>query len=86
MNSRTPRSRSSRSRDSISRVERKEATRRAIVGAALGLLDGQSFGSLSLREVTRAAGFPEPVIELYRSVRFGHVGGLQMVFRLRKPG
>ena len=56
MNSRTPRSRSSRSRDSISRVERKEATRRAIVGAALGLLDGQSFGSLSLREVTRAAG------------------------------
>lgn len=56
MNSRTPRSRSSRSRDSISRVERKEATRRAIVGAALGLLDRQSFGSLSLREVARAAG------------------------------
>ena len=56
MNSRTPRSRSPRSRDSISRVERKEATRRAIVGAALGLLDGQSFGSLSLREVARAAG------------------------------
>ena len=56
MNSRTPRSRSSRSRDSVSRVERKEATRRAIVGAALGLLDGQSFGSLSLREVARGAG------------------------------
>lgn len=56
MNSRTPRSRASRSRDSISRVERKEATRRAIVGAALGLLDRQSFGSLSLREVARAAG------------------------------
>jgi AcrR family transcriptional regulator len=56
VNSRTPRSRSSRSRDSVSRVERKEATRRAIVGAALGLLDGQSFGSLSLREVARGAG------------------------------
>ena len=56
MNSRTPRSRSPRSRDSISRVERKEATRRAIVGAALGLLDRESFSALSLREVARAAG------------------------------
>ena len=56
MNSRAPRSRSSRSRESISRVERKEATRRAIVGAALGLLDRESFSSLSLREVARAAG------------------------------
>ena len=42
--------------------------------------------SWDLIEVIRAAGFPDPVIELYRSVRFGHVGGLQMVFRLCKPG
>jgi AcrR family transcriptional regulator len=45
-----------RAGSSVSRVERKEATRRAIVGAALGLLDRQSFGSLSLREVARGAG------------------------------
>jgi len=37
-------------------VERKEATRRAIVAAALTLLDEQSFSALSLREVTREAG------------------------------
>lgn len=66
MNSRTPSSRSSRSRrsrpsrsrdrESLSRVERKEATRRAIVAAALTLLAEQSFSALSLREVTREAG------------------------------
>ncbi|MBX7433002.1 TetR family transcriptional regulator [Mycobacterium sp. Y57] len=64
MNSRTPSSRSgrssrSRSRDSderLSREERKEATRRAIVAAALHLLAEQSFSALSLREVTREAG------------------------------
>jgi AcrR family transcriptional regulator len=38
-----------------SRGERKEATRRAIIAAALKLLDERSFGALSLREVTRAA-------------------------------
>lgn len=67
MNSRTPNSRPhrpsrSRSRDtrrdseSLSRVERKEATRRAIVDAALILLEQESFSALSLREVTREAG------------------------------
>ncbi|HNM84926.1 MAG TPA: TetR family transcriptional regulator [Mycobacterium sp.] len=67
MNSRTPNSRPhrpsrSRSRDSrrdaesLSRVERKEATRRAIVDAALTLLEKDSFAALSLREVTREAG------------------------------
>ena len=56
MNSRTPRAHSSRSRDSVSRVERKEATRRAIVAAALHLLAEDSFSALSLREVTREAG------------------------------
>ncbi|KUI39695.1 TetR family transcriptional regulator [Mycobacterium sp. GA-2829] len=60
MNSRTPSSRSSRSksrsRDSSSREEKKEATRRAIVGAALSLLVDRSFAALSLREVTREAG------------------------------
>ncbi|MCW2689850.1 MAG: TetR family transcriptional regulator, partial [Mycobacterium sp.] len=61
MNSRTPtsrrhRSESSRSRAGQSREERKEATRRAIIAAALKLLDERSFGALSLREVTREAG------------------------------
>ncbi|PRC45582.1 TetR family transcriptional regulator [Mycobacterium sp. ITM-2017-0098] len=65
MNSRTPGSRSehssrSRSRDKsrepLSREERKEATRRAIVAAALHLLAERSFSGLSLREVTREAG------------------------------
>ncbi|MGH3560135.1 MAG: TetR family transcriptional regulator [Mycobacterium sp.] len=61
MNSRTPSSRSRRSgrgrtRESPSREERKEATRRAIVAAALKLLDDRSFSGLSLREVTREAG------------------------------
>ncbi|MBX7450710.1 TetR family transcriptional regulator [Mycolicibacterium sp. 3033] len=71
MNSRTPRShsdrpgRSSRSssrsrsgagRDTQTREERKEATRRAIVDAALHLLAERSFSALSLREVTREAG------------------------------
>ncbi len=71
MNDRTPRSRSghssrSRSRESSrsrdkdhdpqSREQRKEATRRAIVAAALHLLAERSFSALSLREVTREAG------------------------------
>lgn len=61
MNSRTPSSRPhrsghGRSRESPSREERKEATRRAIIAAALKLLDDRSFGGLSLREVTREAG------------------------------
>ncbi|MFM9032693.1 MAG: TetR family transcriptional regulator [Mycobacterium sp.] len=60
MNSRTPtrqgRTGRSRSRDSPTREERKEVTRRAIVAAALELLDERSFSALSLREVTRAAG------------------------------
>ena len=61
MNSRTPSSRTrrssrSRSRDTPSREERKEATRRAIVAASLRLLEDRSFSQLSLREVTREAG------------------------------
>ena len=61
MNSRTPGSRShrsgrERSRESPSRGERKEATRRAIIAAALKLLQDRSFSSLSLREVTREVG------------------------------
>ncbi|BBY17313.1 TetR family transcriptional regulator [Mycolicibacterium litorale] len=61
MNSRTPSSRTSRSgsrsRDaSPSREAKKEATRRAIVTAALTLLEERSFAALSLREVTREAG------------------------------
>ena len=39
-----------------SREERKEVTRRAIIGAALKLLEETSFSGLSLREVTREAG------------------------------
>jgi AcrR family transcriptional regulator len=38
------------------RQERKQRTRRALLDAALGLLEEQSFSSLSLRRVTRAAG------------------------------
>jgi AcrR family transcriptional regulator len=38
------------------RREQKERTRRALLDAALELLEGQSFSSLSLRQVTRAAG------------------------------
>src|SRR6478752_8201729 len=61
VNSRTPSSRTrrsskSRSRDTLSREERKEATRRAIVAASLRLLEERSFAVLSLREVTREAG------------------------------
>ena len=61
VNDRTPSSRPHRSgrrrsREGPSREERKEATRRAIVAAALKLLDDRSFSGLSLREVTREAG------------------------------
>lgn len=61
VNSRAPSSHSrrssrARSRESPSRVERKETTRRAIIAAALKLLDDRSFSGLSLREVTREAG------------------------------
>lgn len=61
MNGRTPSARRerpgrSRPRESPSREERKEATRRAIIAAALKLLDETSFSGLSLREVTRGAG------------------------------
>jgi AcrR family transcriptional regulator len=59
VNSRIPSSRQRRSekpRPHRSREQRKEATRRAIVDAALKLLDERSFSALSLREVTRAAG------------------------------
>lgn len=68
MNSRTPSSRAgrsgrpgkSRSREpsgeSLSREQRKQATRQAIVAAALRLLEDRSFSALSLREVTREAG------------------------------
>ena len=61
MNSRAPSSRPhrpgrERSRENPSREERKEATRRAIIAAALKLLQDRSFSGLSLREVTREVG------------------------------
>ncbi|SPM29552.1 TetR family transcriptional regulator, partial [Mycobacterium terramassiliense] len=61
VNSRAPSSRShrsgrERSRENLSREERKEVTRRAIIAAALKLLQDRSFSSLSLREVTREVG------------------------------
>src|SRR5215211_2818040 len=63
VNSRSPKSHTSRSsrtykrsRDTPSREERKEATRRAIIAASLALLSDRSFSALSLREVTRATG------------------------------
>jgi AcrR family transcriptional regulator len=41
---------------SVTRQQRKQRTRRALLDAALDLLEAQSFSSLSLRQVTRAAG------------------------------
>lgn len=38
------------------REQRKQRTRRALLDAALDLLEGHAFASLSLRQVTRAAG------------------------------
>ena len=43
-------------REPVSRAERKERTRQALLGAALELLADRSFDSLSLREVARAVG------------------------------
>ena len=40
----------------VTRQERKRRTRQALLDAALELLEEQSFSSLSLRQVTRAAG------------------------------
>jgi AcrR family transcriptional regulator len=54
--SRSERSGRSHKRESPSREERKEATRRAIIAASLKLLEDRSFAALSLREVTREAG------------------------------
>jgi AcrR family transcriptional regulator len=48
VNTRTP--------ESATRQERKQLTRQALLDAALELLEDQSFSSLSLRQVTRAAG------------------------------
>jgi AcrR family transcriptional regulator len=48
VNTRTP--------DSATRQERKQLTRQALLDASLELLEEQSFSSLSLRQVTRAAG------------------------------
>ncbi len=49
MDSRTP-------ENAATRQERKQRTRQALLDAALELLKEQSFSSLSLRQVTRAAG------------------------------
>jgi AcrR family transcriptional regulator len=54
--SRPRRSSHGRTRESPSREERKEATRKAIVAGALKLLSDRGFSGLSLREVTREAG------------------------------
>ena len=78
-NSRTPSSRrersgKSRSRETPSREERKEATRRAIIAAALKLLDERSFSGLSLREVTREAGIvPAAFYRHFDSIESVHI-------------
>ncbi|AMO60358.1 transcriptional regulator [Mycolicibacterium phlei] len=56
MGSRSGRGERSRTRDTLTREERKQATRQAIIDAALRLLEQRSFSGLSLREVTREAG------------------------------
>ena len=53
MNVRTP---ESPTPETTTRQERKQRTRQALLDAALGLLEEQSFSSLSLRQVTRSAG------------------------------
>ncbi|WP_425553052.1 TetR family transcriptional regulator [Gordonia caeni] len=40
----------------VSRAEKKEQTRQALLDATIDLVDDRSFGSLSLREVARGAG------------------------------
>ncbi len=44
------------SRDGETRAQRKQRTREALLGAALSMLEDRPFASLSLREVSRAAG------------------------------
>jgi AcrR family transcriptional regulator len=83
VNSRTPSSRrersgKSRSRETPSREERKEATRRAIIAAALKLLDERSFGGLSLREVTREAGIVPAAF--YRHFESMDALGVELVY------
>ncbi len=53
---RSSRSRSKPARETLTREQRKEATRQAIIAAGLKLLEERSFSALSLREVTREAG------------------------------
>jgi AcrR family transcriptional regulator len=43
-------------RSTVTRQEQKQRTRQALLDAAVGLLEDQNLSSLSLREVTRAAG------------------------------
>jgi hypothetical protein len=84
VNSRTPSSRTSRStrsgrsrtRDTLSREERKEATRRAIIAAALRLLEDRSFAALSLREVTREVLIDESFRTLRDMLRGARAGKL----------
>ena len=45
-----------RSRDTETRAERKQRTREALLESALAMLEDRPFASLSLREVSRAAG------------------------------
>lgn len=51
----------------VSREERTEATRRAIIAAALRLLDERSFNSLTLREVAREAGITPGALSIVLS-------------------
>jgi AcrR family transcriptional regulator len=53
----TPRRRSARpATPALTRLEQKQRTRRALLDAAIGLLEHQNLSSVSLREVSRAAG------------------------------
>lgn len=59
------------------RERRKQRTRRALLDAALGLLEHQSFGSLSLRQVTREAGIVPTAF--YRHFRDMDALGVELV-------
>ena len=59
----------------ISRAERKQRTRRKLLDAALALVEERGFASLSLRELTRAAGITPAAF--YR--HFANVDALGLV-------
>lgn len=61
----------------LSRQERKQRTRQALLDAALDQLENRSFGAISLREVSRAAGITPTAF--YRHFESMEALGLELV-------